>query len=223
MSRLTLTFDNGPCPGATDRILDILAERGFRATFFVLGKHLADPVARRCAERAHDEGHWIGNHTTTHGTPLGLTDDPDHCETEIGATQALLGDLAHPDRLFRPHGKGAVGPHLLSRAAAKYLAANRYTVVTWNNVPRDWEAPHEHWIGTALETMDSQDWSLLVLHDRIMGKVPDTLPHFLDIVAERGVDIVQPFPEDCVAMGRGRALPALAQCIMAETTDAPPG
>jgi len=222
MSRLTLTFDNGPSPGATDRILDTLAERSLRATFFLVGENLADPEARRSAERAHDEGHWIGNHTTTHGTPLGLATDPDHCEREIGATQTMLDRLAHPDRLFRPHGKGTVGPHLLSPVSAHYLAAHGYTVVTWNNVPRDWEEPHDRWIEVALETMAGQDWSLLVLHDRIMGKVPRTLPRFLDMVTERGVEIVQPFPEECVPMLRGQARPSLEQCTMPEAAEQQP-
>ena len=209
MRRLTLTFDNGPWPGATERILEILAQRQLRATFFVVGERLADPAAKRCAERAWDEGHWIGNHTMTHGEPLGLTSDPDHCEKEIAAAQAMLGRLAHPDRLFRPHGKGTKGPHLLSREAVRYLGAHRYTVVIWNNVPGDWIAPHDHWVEAALSTMAGQDWSLLVLHDSALSEVMDTLPRFLDAVAERGVEIVQAFPEDCIVMSRGEARPAI--------------
>ncbi|MBY9051435.1 polysaccharide deacetylase family protein, partial [Pseudomonas fluorescens] len=43
---LTLTFDNGPDPDVTPLVLDILAERGIKATFFVIGEKLADPARR---------------------------------------------------------------------------------------------------------------------------------------------------------------------------------
>jgi peptidoglycan/xylan/chitin deacetylase (PgdA/CDA1 family) len=204
MARLTITFDNGPWAGPTARILDVLADRGLAATFFVVGERLADPEARRVAERAKAEGHWIGNHTMTHGTPLGVRRDSDHPEREIGAAQRALGPLAHPDRLFRPNGKGVLGPHLLSRAAADYLLAHRYTVVTWNNVPRDWEEPKEGWVGRAFDAMEEQDWTLIVLHDHHLAQTMHTLPDFLDRVIARGTEILQEFPDSCVPIRRGQ-------------------
>lgn len=207
MTRLTLTFDNGPWAGPTEAVLDILAERGLRATFFVVGDRLRDPLARRAAERARAEGHWIGNHTLTHGTPLGLRDDPGHAEAEIGATQALLGDLAHPERFFRPNGKGRLGPHLLSRAAADYLVRHRYTVVTWSNVPRDWEEPRAEWPERAHGALEGREWDLLVLHEHYLAPMMATLPAFLDRVLGEGVAIVQAFPEACVPLRQGVPAP----------------
>ena len=66
MFDLTLSFDNGPEPDVTPAVLDILARRNLRATFFVIGDKLAQPGRRALAERAHAEGHWIGNHSYTH-------------------------------------------------------------------------------------------------------------------------------------------------------------
>ena len=117
MPKLTLSFDNGPVPGATERILEILAERGLKASFFLIGERLRDPACRRLAERAKDEGHWIGNHTMTHTAPLTQLSDPNHAETEIGRCQEMLGALSHPMRFFRPSGGGTLGPHLLTRSA----------------------------------------------------------------------------------------------------------
>ena len=71
MFDVTLTFDNGPEPSVTPRVLDVLARRGVRTTFFVIGNKLLTRDARACTERAHAEGHWIGNHTWTHSRPLG--------------------------------------------------------------------------------------------------------------------------------------------------------
>jgi len=67
---LTLSFDNGPTPDITPLVLDVLARRGFKSTFFVIGEKLGRH--RALAERAHAEGHWIGNHTWSHSLPFGL-------------------------------------------------------------------------------------------------------------------------------------------------------
>jgi peptidoglycan/xylan/chitin deacetylase (PgdA/CDA1 family) len=196
--RITLSFDNGPVPGSTERILEVLGARGLRATFFALGRLAAAPEGRRLLQRAKDQGHWIGNHTMNHGTPLGESEDPRHVEREIEAAERVLGDLALPERLFRPNGGGRLGDHLLSAAARDWLAARKYTVVTWNNVPRDWEAPKRGWVERALATAEQQDWSLLVLHDSYLADMMDTLPAFLDEVQRRGGSFAQDFPPSCV-------------------------
>jgi peptidoglycan/xylan/chitin deacetylase (PgdA/CDA1 family) len=201
--RLTLTFDNGPTPGATEHVLNVLKQRGLRTTFFVIGQNLRDAAGKKLAERAKAEGHWLGNHTLTHSEPLGLHREAVYTEREIGETQELLGDLAHPDRFFRPIGQGQIGHHLLSRAAVDYLATHEYTLVTWNNVPRDWVEPRAQWVGRALETMAQQDWALLVLHDFAIAGMLGTLTDFLDRMQNNGVDIVQEMPPSCVPMLRG--------------------
>src|SRR2546421_12628869 len=91
---LTLSFDNGPEPGATPGVLDVLARRSVPTTFFVVGSKLVTPAGRKIAERAHAEGHWIGNHTWTHARALGRH-GADAIEDEIGRTQAAIGALAH--------------------------------------------------------------------------------------------------------------------------------
>ncbi len=62
--RIALTFDDGPHPYYTDLLLDGLAERGVKATFFLLGENIEgrEDVIRRMSE----EGHLIGNHTFYH-------------------------------------------------------------------------------------------------------------------------------------------------------------
>jgi peptidoglycan/xylan/chitin deacetylase (PgdA/CDA1 family) len=196
--RITLSFDNGPLPGSTDRILDILKAWELRATFFALGRLAAEPAGYDVLIRAKAEGHWIGNHTMNHGTPLGESKDPRHVENEIEAAERVLGPLALPQRLFRPNGGGRVGEHLLSQAAREWLAARKYTVVTWNNVPEDWVEPRREWVERALKTAETQDWSLLVLHDPYLADMMDTLPAFLDEVQRRGGSFTQDFPPSCI-------------------------
>jgi peptidoglycan/xylan/chitin deacetylase (PgdA/CDA1 family) len=203
MTKLTLSFDNGPYPGASEWILDLLAERSILASFFVIADRLRDPSARQLSERARDEGHWIGNHTLTHLTPLGLDPNPEAPEREIGEAARILGDLARSELLFRPHGKGRLGPHLLSQGAALYLQSHRYTVVTWNSVPRDYEPPRGAWLERALVDVRMRDWTLLVLHDEWLDR--DPLTTFLDRMLDQGMEIVQEFPPSCVAMRNGVA------------------
>lgn len=202
-SRLTYTFDNGPWPGATDPLLDFLAERNIKATFFVVGNRLADPEARRLAERAAAEGHWIGNHTLTHTTPLGLDGGAERVAREIGETEHLMGRLAHPRKLFRPNGGGSLGRHILSPQALDYLAKNRYTVVTWNSVPRDWVEPYRDWLERAEADLDTLEWPVLVLHDQFIGGMLDTLARLHDGLLERGVEVVQDFNPACLPVETG--------------------
>ena len=72
------------------RLLDVFKRYGIKTTFFVIGRKLADPAARTLAERAHAEGHWIGNHTYTHSVPLGRSTEPDVAVNEIARTQARV-------------------------------------------------------------------------------------------------------------------------------------
>lgn len=124
MFDVTVTFDNGPEPSVTPRVLDVLARRGVRTTFFVIGNKLLTRDARACTERAHAEGHWIGNHTWTHSRPLGERPGAATADLEIGRTQAEIGVLSHSDRLFRPTGGGGhLDRRLLSPDAVALLKA----------------------------------------------------------------------------------------------------
>jgi peptidoglycan-N-acetylglucosamine deacetylase len=202
MSRLTLSFDNGPTAGVTEDVLDTLRKFDLRANFFVCGNDVRDPVRRSLVERVRDEGHSIGNHTLTHSVELGATDDPNAPDTEIGLAQQILDGLVDERRLFRPCGGGGVlSPRLLSAAAVEYLTAGGYTLVLWNSVPRDWEDP-EGWTERALEDIVRQPWTLLVLHDVDTGAMKQ-LPRFLEKVIGMGVAIVADLPDVCVPIERG--------------------
>jgi len=205
MFDLTLTFDNGPEPHVTPGVLDVLARRGIKTTFFVIGQKLADPAARALAERAHAEGHWIGNHTYTHSVPLGRSLDPDVAINEIAKTEALLGALAHPARWFRPFGGGGkIGPWLLRASALAHLTAERYSCVLWDAIPRDWQDP-DGWVERALAQCLERAWTLMVLHDLPTGAMR-RLDDFLDRVAAEGGRLRQDFPPACVPIRSGEVV-----------------
>jgi peptidoglycan/xylan/chitin deacetylase (PgdA/CDA1 family) len=199
-----LTFDNGPEPGATPGVLEVLARRRIPATFFVVGEKLRDPARRALAERARAEGHAIGNHTLTHGRPLGFRGGAEAVR-EIAEADALIGaDLAAAPPLFRPNGRGgALGPHLLNCSAAAYLLARGHTVVLWNAVPRDWDDP-EGWPERALAQWRAAAGPVvMVLHDLPTGALRHldrTLGRMLDAGA-----VFTPDPaEACIPLRGGR-------------------
>lgn len=209
---LTLTFDNGPTE-ATPQVLDLLAEYDVKSTFFVLGKQMAQPELRRHAERAFAESHWIGNHTYTHTRALGQFTETDAAIAEVADTQALIGDLAHPDRLFRPYANGGIlDRRVLNRPVVDYMSAERFTIVLWNAVPRDWE--RVDWVDVALDQLAQQPWSLMVLHDKY-GRALPGLDVFLGHAVARGARFRQDFPPGCVPMRRGVVGESLDRLIAA--------
>jgi peptidoglycan/xylan/chitin deacetylase (PgdA/CDA1 family) len=213
LKRLTLTFDNGPTPGVTEKVLDILSARQIRASFFILGKNLASPAGRALAVRAHSEGHSIANHSFTHSVPLGDQPDVEYARREIEDTQKLIGDLAHPEKLFRPMGRGGIlGPHLLSRAALNILQTGKYTCVLWSSVPGDWK-DQDGWVEKAVADVAARDWTVVVLHDVENASLP-RLPEFLDRLNSLHVEFRQDFPDDIVVTKRGALVsPRISQFI----------
>jgi peptidoglycan/xylan/chitin deacetylase (PgdA/CDA1 family) len=202
--KVTLTFDNGPTAGVTGRVLDVLGERGVLSTFFVIGARLREPAARKLVERASDEGHWIGNHTLDHRVPLGDLGEPGEVARQVDEAQELLGELAHPDRLFRPYGDGGViDRRLLGSAGIEHIEQDGFTCVLWNALPGDWRDP-DGWVDRGIAQVAAQPWSVVVLHDIATGALP-RLGELLDrLGGELGAELTQELPEAVVPIRRGR-------------------
>lgn len=127
--RVCLTFDDGPDPQWTPRLLDVLAAAGVRATFFMVGSRVrAHPeLARRVAT----EGHQIGNHTYSHKHPWSLSRAAACVQVRCGA-MAIADTLGRRPLLFRP-------PHGRLRACMLEEAADfGETTVLWTRSAMDW-------------------------------------------------------------------------------------
>ena len=213
MTTITLTFDNGPDPDVTPDVLKTLSRHGVKSTFFVLGEKLRD--RRMLAERAYDEGHWIGNHTFNHLVPLGMSAESGMAISEIARTEALVGDLAHERRFFRPFGGGGLlDQRLLNREAVDYLCQESFTCVLWNVIPEDWARP-ETWVERAIHLCFQKKHALMVLHDLSTGAMRN-LDRFIGAAKDRGATFQQDFPRDCVPIERGKITGAI-DGYMAET------
>ena len=96
---IALSFDDGPDPATTLRVLELLARHGVKAAFFVVGQSAqAHP---ELVQRISEQGHEIGNHSMSHDYLLMLSTTR-HLEAEIAACQATLLGLGIRPLAFRP-------------------------------------------------------------------------------------------------------------------------
>lgn len=205
MKKITLTFDNGPTPGVTESILAILAERGIKATFFVVGKQLETAAGMALLDKIIADGHWVGNHSYNHATPFGESVEGGYAIREIRDTQELISRRGVLEKLFRPFGSfGVMGPQLFNEEAVAYLVAHGFTCIAWNSVPHDWDDP-EGWVDRCLADVARQDWTTVVLHD-VENAAAQRLPDLLESLERQQVEIVQSFPEEVILIRDGNLL-----------------
>jgi peptidoglycan-N-acetylglucosamine deacetylase len=158
---LALTFDDGPNPACTPRLLDILAEQDVRASFFLVGRYAqAEPELVR---RIHSAGHIIGNHSWSHPN-LAVT-SARRVDEELTRTRDTLEQITGaPIRYFRPP-YGGRRPYVLR--AARGLGM---TPVLWNAITSDWSEPSSDRIAQRLMSKIDRNrqrgWATnVVLHD----------------------------------------------------------
>jgi len=158
---LALTFDDGPNPAWTPRLLDILASHDVRASFFMLGSYAkADPTLVR---RIAAAGHLIGNHSWSHCnlaiSPCNLIRDQ-----LVWSRDALEQITGTPVRYFRP-------PFGARRPAVFRVASSLgFTTVLWNAMTSDWSDDSAdriaHRLTGKIDRLARQGWAAnIVLHD----------------------------------------------------------
>ena len=129
---LALTFDDGPNPACTPRLLDTLAAHDARATFFMVGRYAQSEPA--LVRRIAQAGHLIGNHSWSH--PNLALSTPGRVRAELARTSdALAQIIGKPVLHFRPP-FGARRPYVLR--VARELGM---TPVLWNAMTSDWSEP----------------------------------------------------------------------------------
>jgi peptidoglycan/xylan/chitin deacetylase (PgdA/CDA1 family) len=202
--KVSLTFDNGPDIDITPHVLDTLARFDVPASFFTLGKNLSVPAQRQLTVQAFAAGHRIGNHSYNHAVPFGLVEHPNEAVDEILATDELLGELVGTERMFRPFGRGVIGPHLLNQPVWDLLVQRQYTCVLWNVLVRE-ITMIDTWMYAAMRLCEQQEWSVVVLHDIPTGAMR-RLAEFLQMLKDRGATFSQDFPDACTPLRKGVAV-----------------
>jgi peptidoglycan/xylan/chitin deacetylase (PgdA/CDA1 family) len=187
----------------TDRVLDILAERSLRAIFFAVANRVAgDVAARALLTRMVGDCHRVGNHSLTHGRPLGELREKETI-AEIATAHEILREFTGENFHFRPWGtEGQLDRRCLNRSAVNYLLSGKHTCVLWNSVPRDWADPGG-WVDRALTDIRAREHTVVVIHDVPSGAM-DELPRFLDELDREGVAVTSELPDECVPIIGGR-------------------
>lgn len=151
---VALTFDDGPDPAETPRILDLLERHGARGTFFMVGVRAQEHVD--LVARITGAGHAAANHSWDHASFIRLT--PGGRRHQLGACAQALG--THGARLFRPpFGEQTVGSLRDARRGG-------YTVVGWDVVAEDWrDDPAELLVARVMRRL--RRGSIAVFHDSL--------------------------------------------------------
>ena len=180
-----LTFDDGPDPARTPRVLDLLDQAGARATFFVIGERGA--THRELLHETVRRGHRLGNHTWSHPNAFFFL-GPRRLRAEIARTQDLLGEVAGLSPAWFRAPAGIRSPMLDPLLARAGLGLASWTRRGFDAVERDPAA-----VARRL-TRGLGGGDILLLHDGGTPVVLEALPRVLDALAAAGLRGV-PLPE----------------------------
>lgn len=176
---IALTFDDGPSP-FTDRLLRVLASRGAKATFFLIGNKVAsDPDA---AGRIDNAGMEIGSHTWEHPnmSTIPVGDIPAQLRK---ATEALRAATGRAPGLYRPAG-GLSSPAVRAEAGRQGLAE-----ILWDVIPFDWINDANLAASTYMLKTQIRPGSVVLLHDTYSSTV-DLVYQFLPVLIANGYHMV---------------------------------
>ncbi len=191
--RAFLTFDDGPSIN-TNQILDILNERGIKATFFVLGSNVEKNPAM--VKRMYDEGHFIANHGYSHvyeniyQSPQAVLDEYNKCNQVV---RDAIGQQEYNSHLFRFPG-GLVGGKYadIKNQANDLLLQNNIVHVDWNALNGDSETTTptiEYEMQRIQETVGDKQSVVILMHDAQAKEVTvEALPGIIDYLQGQGYE-----------------------------------
>ncbi len=174
-----LTFDDGPIPGVTEWVLDLLKGHGITATFFCIGDNIEKhpDIFKKVVEN----GHTIGNHTFNHinGWKSG---DTVYLENIEACRQSIIKYGATESRLFRPpYGK-------IGRKQAKEVKRLGYKIVMWDVLSADFDTTitPEKCLQNVLK--NAANGSVIIFHDSIkaFANLEYALPRVIEYLKENG-------------------------------------
>jgi peptidoglycan/xylan/chitin deacetylase (PgdA/CDA1 family) len=186
---VVLTFDDGPLPPYTNRILDTLASECVKATFFMVGRMVRGYPS--LVRRIYNEGHTVANHSQNHPfTFHKMTVDQAAHEIEEGyaSLRSALGDPKAVSPFFRI-------PGLLRQSSVEqYLAAHSYMTWSVDFLADDWTHINNREIARrAISRIEARGKGILLLHD-IQPATALALPDILKELKARGYKIVHVVP-----------------------------
>jgi peptidoglycan-N-acetylglucosamine deacetylase len=183
---VVLTFDDGPLPPNTNRVLDILAAECVKATFFLVGRMAAEfPTLVR---RTFADGHTIATHTQTHSPRIWkwpAANQEADIDDGIASVTKALGDPRALSPFFRFPGLGK------SAEVEAYLASQGIMVWSADFPADDWTRISAKQVAArALQRLEKKGKGVLLLHD-IHKVTVQALPGLLEELKKRHYSVVQ--------------------------------
>lgn len=177
---IAMTFDDGPHPRNTPRLLDMLRQRNIKATFYVIGGNVKmyPDITRRIVA----EGHEIGNHTWTHRKLTLLSDS--EVRSEMSRTRDIIMSATgvQPRTVRPPYGA------LLTRQREMIMREFGYPTIMWSVDPQDWKRPGVSVVRDRIIS-GTRNGSIVLAHD-LHAPTVDAMPSTLDGLLAKGFQFV---------------------------------
>ena len=215
--KVALSFDDGPDPDWTPKILDILKKYNVKGTFFMIGEVAEDYIG--VMRRVYREGHEIGNHTWTHPDISEISTR--QVDLELNLTERLFAsELGVQPLYFRPPYSIDQEPDTTDQAApverieglGYVIVGNKIDTNDWDEHPR--KTPQEiiDSVFQQIKDMETKPWnrgSIILLHDGGGDRSVTiaTLPKLIEALRARGYEIVP--VSELVGKTRAEVMPPL--------------
>ena len=195
--QIVLTFDDGPDPDWTPKILDILKQKNVKAAFFLIG--LQAEKYPDLAQRIYSEGHEIGNHTFTHPDISNIRKS--YMELELNLAERLFASrLGVKPLLFRPPYSIDQEPDTADQVRPLEIAQQKGYITVGDKIdPHDWQdRPAMDVVNDIMAHLppcdpdDQRCGNIVLLHDGggNRGQTVRALPMIIDGLRQRGYEIV---------------------------------
>jgi peptidoglycan-N-acetylglucosamine deacetylase len=215
--KVALSFDDGPDPEWTPKILDILKKYNVKGTFFMIGEVAEDYVG--VMQRVYREGHEIGNHTWSHPDISEISNR--QVDLELNLTERLFASKLGVQPLYfrppysidqEPDTNDQAAPVEKIQALGYVIIGNKIDTNDWDEHPR--KSPQEitDSVFQQIEDMKTRPWnkgSVILLHDGggDRSATVAALPVLIEALKARGYEIVP--VSELVGKTRAEVMPAL--------------
>jgi peptidoglycan/xylan/chitin deacetylase (PgdA/CDA1 family) len=173
---IAMTFDDGPSPETTPRLLKTLHERNIKATFFVLGNMAAKHP--ELLKMIADEGHEIGSHSWSHPQLTRISQAA--LDKELGNTSEVILQATGKRPIYLRPPYGTMKPSLRTLIEEKY----GLTIVNWSVDPNDWKNRNSQAVHDAI-LAQVKPGAIVLSHD-IYPTTVDAMPRILDELIAKG-------------------------------------
>ena len=173
-----LTFDDGPVPGITDFVLEQLAERDMKATFFMVGDNVVKHT--ELALKVKGQGHQIGNHTHNHLNGR-LFSTEEYLKNVEECQSAITESLDIVPKLFRP-------PYGRMKAGQIKAISKTHQITMWDVVSGDYDPRQTPERCLMKVKKYTRNGSIILFHDQKKTEkiLLDVLPDFLNFIHAQG-------------------------------------